>query len=190
MEAENKEKVESQNVEEKVVPQKTEEKVESPKAEAKDKEKPSRPRVRPKLFFNPDEKVKVQVSAFYNAETGHLEFCVPGAIKESGNELILVVHEFDFSQVPYDRLNVYRIQSTVYNSEDRTNSLNILRLRNYFWTFHLKNWNYTDENDKPIPLTHDPNGALSNESLQLVYKIPTAILDMAVGIFEKEINLA
>lgn len=166
------------------------EEIPSPQNETASEPSTPQTRIKPKFFFDPDELIKVQVSAFYNPETGRLEFCVPGKIKDSGNDLVLLVHEFEFDQIPYDRMNLYRMQSTVYNSEDHTNSINIIRLRNYFWTFHLKNWNYTDNDDKPIPLTRDPNGALSDESLKLLYKIPTSILDMAVGIFEKQINLA
>lgn len=153
--------------------------------------KESQPKkVRPKLFFEANEPIKVQVSGFYNGETGKLEFCVPGKVDNPGNDLIMMLHEFEFKPVSYDRLNLYRMQSTVYNAEDKTTSINLIRLRNYFWTFHLDKWNYTDENDNPMPLTHDPNGALSDESLIQLYKIPTMILDTVIGLFEKQINLA
>ena len=57
----------------------------------------------------------------------------------------------------------------VYNSSDRSNSVNLLKLREYFWLFHLVDWNYTDDEGNKIKLKHDPNGALADESLDLLY---------------------
>lgn len=154
------------------------------------REKTDGARVRPKFFFAEDDVIPIRVTAFYNPETGCFEFCVPGEIAESGDDFLRAVHEFGFSRIPYDRLNLYRMQSTVYNTEDRTNSVNLIRLRNFFWMYHLRSWNYTDENDGPIPLRRDPGGALSDASLKLLYTIPAAILDTVMGMLEKHLNIS
>ena len=35
-----------------------------------------------------------------------------------------------------------------YNQIDRSNSVNVLKLREFFWIFHLEDWNFEDEEGK------------------------------------------
>lgn len=149
----------------------------------------ARKSVRPKIFFAQDEKIECVVTGYYSKETGMLEFCLPEKQEET-EHFTTFEHKFIFSRVPYDALNRYREQSVVYNPETKTNSVNILKLRDYLWVFHLVDWNYSDEDEKKIELKHDPNGTLSDESLDLLYQIPASVLDTAIGMFERKINIA
>ena len=146
--------------------------------------------VKPKFFVGKDEKIECVVNGFYNKENGMLEFAVPGEIQEETDRFNVVKHIFYFSRVTYDRLNIYRTQSTVYNSSDRSSSISFLKLREFLWLFHLTDWNFTDENGNKIELKRDTNNALSEESRELLYQIPASILDIAIGIFERKINIA
>ena len=119
-----------------------------------------------------------------------LEFAVPGEIQEETDRFNVVKHIFYFSRVTYDRLTIYRTQSTVYNSSDRSSSISFLKLREFLWLFHLTDWNFTDENGNKIELKRDTNNALSEESRELLYQIPASILDIVIGIFERKINIA
>ena len=144
----------------------------------------------PKFFMGKDEKIECVVTGYYNKETGILEFCVPGENQTDVERFNVVKHIFYFKRIPYNRLNNYRSQSMVYNPSDRSSSINILKLREYFWLFHRVDWNYTDENGNKIELKHDPNGVLTDESLDMLYQIPASILDTAIGLFEHRINIA
>lgn len=145
---------------------------------------------KPIFFMGKNEKIECVVTGFYNQETGMLEFCIPGENKSDTERFNVMKHVFYFKRVPYDRLNTYRTQSMVYNPSDRSNTVNILKLRDFLWLFHLVDWNYTDEDGKKIELKRDPNDALTDEALELLYQIPASILDTAIGLFERRINIA
>ena len=153
----------------------------NPKAEAK---------VRPRLFTASDELIDVVVTGFYDRDTGQFEFCVPDEPKEGAEAFLTERHVFRFSRVPYNRLNVYRQQSMKYNTAERASNVDLLKLREYFWMFHLREWNLEDEHGERVPLVVDPDGTLSSESLRKLYELPASLLDTVIALFERRISLA
>ena len=148
----------------------------------------------PRLFFKQDSKVEISINGYHNNETGELAFALPADDKDSNdesfNELFTKVnYKFWFSRCPYDKYNRYRSRSMIYNSEDQNNTINELRLREFFLVFHLVDWNLTDEDGKKIELKFDPNKALSDESLQLIYTLPNVLLDVVLTTYEKKMSL-
>lgn len=149
-------------------------------------------KVLPKLFISQDEKVLIEVDCFYNNETGELSAALPKEYSSSetfDSIFTKLEHKFWFTRVSYDKLNRYRTRSMIYNSEDKNNTINQLKLREYFWIFHFVDWNLEDENGK-IELKFDPNKALSDESLKLVFSLPSNLLDLVMALFEKKINIS
>ena len=150
--------------------------------------------VRPKIFSKPSEDVEVVVTAYYDKDTGEFAFALPNRV-EKGEEssasenFIVMEHIFVFSNVPYNRLNIYKTRSGKYNEADRTTSLDFIKLRDFLWTFHLKSWNLEDEDGEIIPLTHDKDGTLSDESSAMLWQITPALLDMVIKVFEDKIHL-
>ena len=47
----------------------------------------------------------------------------------------------------------------------------------------------TDENGKKVELKFDPNKALSDESLKLIYTLPNTLLDVVLTTYEKKMSL-
>lgn len=171
-----------------VIEEKIETAVETESKEVKTEEKKT---VKPKLFYKSDEKVLIAVNGYHNKETGELALVLP-VEDESKNEtfdnlFIKVEYKFWFSRVPYDKLNRYRSRSMIYNSEDQNNTINEIRLREFFLVFHLLDWNLTDEDDKKIELKFDTNKALSDESLELIYSLPHNLIDVVLTTFERKI---
>ena len=167
---------------EKPVEQKSDEKVEKPKKMA------------PRLFFKQDSKVEISVNGYHNNDTGELSFALPADDKDTNDESFAelftkVNYKFWFSRCPYDKYNRYRTRSMIYNSEDQNNTINELRLREFFLVFHLVDWNLTDEDGKKIELKFDPNKALSDESLKLIYTLPNTLLDVVLSQYEKKMSL-
>ena len=152
-------------------------------------------KVAPKIFFKKDSKVEVSVNGYHNNETGELAFALPADDKEANNDdtfgelFTKVNYKFWFSRCPYDKYNRYRTRSMIYNSEDQNNTVNELRLREFFLVFHLVDWNLTDEDGKKIELKFDPNKALSDESLNLIYTLPNTLLDVVLSTYEKKMSL-
>ena len=149
--------------------------------------------IAPKLFFRADSKVEIDLIGYHSKVTGELSFVVPKNENEENDGLKdvfnTVEYKFWFTRVPYDKLNRYRTRSMIYNSEDQNNTINSLRLREFFLVFHLVDWNLTDENGKKIELKFDPNKALSDESLELIYTLPGNLLDVLLTTFEKKIGV-
>lgn len=159
-------------------------------SENTEEKKESAKTVKPKFFLDPKEKIECIVNGFYNKETGILEFAVPGEIKEESERFCVVKHVFYFSRIPYNRLNNYRSQSMIYNQSDRSHSVNTLKLREFFWIFHLEDWNFEDENGNKVDVKKDQNEALSDDTMDLLYSIPASILDTAIALYERRINIA
>ena len=111
-------------------------------------------------------------------------------IKEESERFCVVKHVFYFSRIPYNRLNDYRSQSMIYNQSDRSHSVNTLKLREFFWIFHLEDWNFEDENGNKVDVKKDQNEALSDDTMDLLYSIPASILDTAIALYERRINIA
>lgn len=161
----------------------------------KDVVKEEKKKVIPKLFIGKDEKITVSIVGYHSGETGELVLLIPKELatedKENfDNVLIRKEYTFTFTKVTFDKLNRYRNRSMIYNSQDKNNTINGLKLREYFLIFHLVDWNLEDENGKKIELKFDANGALSDETLELVYSLPSNLLDLVLASYEKRMNIS
>ena len=155
--------------------------------------KPVVSKIVPKIFMSKDSKITIALTSYYNNATGEMVMVLPkeySTDESFDNIFTKVEHEFVFTRVPYDRLNKYRTRSMVYNSEDKTNTINTLTLREYLLVYHLIDWNLVDEDGNKIDLKFDPNGALSNETLQMIYQLPPNMLDMVLTNYEKRMNIS
>ncbi len=153
-----------------------------------------RPVAVPKLFFKKNENIEIRVYGYHSKDDGELSFVVPvdqardldDSLQEVFNR---VEYKFWFSPCPYDKLNRYRTRSMIYNSEDQNNTINNLRLREYFLLFHLVRWNLTDDDGNPIELKFDPNHALSQETLDLIYTLPPKLMDTVLFSYERRLGV-
>ena len=155
-----------------------------------------RKKVAPRIFFNKDSRIEVSVNGYHNNETGELAFAVPAENEATidtentfGELFTKVNYKFWFTRCTYDKYNRYRTRSLTYNIEDKTNTINEVRLREFFLVFHLVDWNLTDEDGKKIELKFDPNKSLSDESLDLIYTLPSMLLDVVLATYERKMSL-
>ncbi len=145
--------------------------------------------VRPKLFHSSDETIDIAVTSYYDKRTGEYQFTIANNAAEQ-DIYIQQTNVFKFSRVPYDRLNLYRSQATRWSDAERRNMLDVSRLREYYWMFHLKGWDFMDDDGKPVPLAIDPDGTVSDASLKILYSLPASMLDVVIALFERKMNLA
>lgn len=146
----------------------------------------------PRIFFNKDSRIEVSINGYHNNETGELVFVLPEEEKEdpSWEKLFTKVnYKFWFTRCTYDKYNRYRTKSMIYNEEDQNNTVNLIKLREFFLVYHLVDWNLTDENGNKIELKFDPNKALSDESLNLIYTLPNLLLDIVLQTYERKMAL-
>lgn len=148
----------------------------------------------PTIFFKKDSKIEISVDGYHSNETGQLQFVLLSENnnnEETLNQLFTKVnYKFWFSRVPYDKLNRYRSSSMIYNSEDQNNTINQLKLREFFLIFHLIDWSLTDENGKKVELKFDTNKALSDESLQMIYSLPSVLVDTVLATYERKMAIS
>lgn len=149
-------------------------------------------KILPRIFANKDENVKITVIGYHSKDNGELVAVIPTQLQieeNIDNLLMKEVYQFEFSRMTYDRLNNYKNRSMVYNVQDKTNTINQLKLRQFFLVFHLKNWNLKDQNGAKVELKFDTNNALSDQSLEMVYLLPPNLLDMILSSYEKKMNI-
>ena len=180
--------------EEVTVEQKPVEAVAKKKPESVAEKKESKKKAAPRIFFKQDSRVEISINGYHNNDTGELAFAIPADDKDTNDDsfgelFTKVNYKFWFSRCPYDKYNRYRTRSMIYNSEDQNNTINELRLREFFLVFHLVDWNLTDEDGKKVELKFDPNKALSDESLKLIYTLPNTLLDVVLTTYEKKMSL-
>lgn len=151
-------------------------------------------KVAPKIFFDPNSKIEVSVNCYYLNSNGEYQF----AVVEENDEFLSKEEDalftkynfkFWFTRCPYDKYNRYRNKSIIYNQEDQNNSVNEIRLREFFLVFHLVDWNLTDENGNKIELKFDPNKSLSDESLNLIYTLPANLIDVVLSTYERKMSV-
>ena len=155
----------------------------------KDSAKPAAP-IRPRLFCPDDEDIEITVTGYYAKDTGVLAFVLPTAAEETPENFFAETHTFAFSRVPYNRLNIYRSQALHYKDDGTAGGVDILRLRDFLWSFHLKKWNLKDADGKPVPLEHTPDGMLADASRKLLDRLPATLLDTVITMFERKVNIA
>ena len=186
--------MEEEKKEEVTVEQKPVEAVAEKKPESVAEKKESKKKAAPRIFFKQDSRVEISINGYHNNDTGELAFAIPADDKDTNDDsfgelFTKVNYKFWFSRCPYDKYNRYRTRSMIYNSEDQNNTINELRLREFFLVFHLVDWNLTDEDGKKVELKFDPNKALSDESLKLIYTLPNTLLDVVLTTYEKKMSL-
>ena len=156
-----------------------------------------KPKKAPRLFFKEDDRILITINGYHNNETGELAFVTPeedetnGLVNDSAIDGMFtkVPYKFWFTRCTYDKLNRYRGRSMIYNSEDQNNTLNEIRLREFFLVLHLVDWNITDENGDKIQLKFDTNKTLSDESLKIAYALPPSLLDAALVSYERKMGI-
>ena len=188
------EKKEEVTVEQKPVEAVAVKKPESVAEKKESEKKESKKKAAPRIFFKQDSRVEISINGYHNNDTGELAFAIPADDKDTNDDsfgelFTKVNYKFWFSRCPYDKYNRYRTRSMIYNSEDQNNTINELRLREFFLVFHLVDWNLTDEDGKKVELKFDPNKALSDESLKLIYTLPNTLLDVVLTTYEKKMSL-
>ena len=188
------EKKDEVTVEQKPVEATAEKKPESVAEKKEPEKKEPKKKAAPRIFFKQDSRVEISINGYHNNDTGELAFAIPADDKDTNDDsfgelFTKVNYKFWFSRCPYDKYNRYRTRSMIYNSEDQNNTINELRLREFFLVFHLVDWNLTDEDGKKVELKFDPNKALSDKSLKLIYTLPNTLLDVVLTTYEKKMSL-
>jgi hypothetical protein len=145
----------------------------------------------PSFFIEDDDRIKIEVDILFDKQTGRLtsvsrsglideeDFSVMGFSKET----------FYFKPVDYEQMSNYRQRCSAYRRDAGRSLVDPIGLRNYLIVWHLKDWTMRDRNGKKIELKFAESNALDDDSIQLVYKTNTTMLDVVMTLFEKDMMM-
>lgn len=146
----------------------------------------------PSFFVDTEKRHTVEVDILCSKKDGQVLSVSRTGIGIDYSEFEYLSHfkeSFEFTFPTYEEMSTYRQRSGVYRKEAQQVIIDRLQLRNFILVWHLKDWSLRDAKGDKVELKHDDNGSLSDESIKVVYKTHTTILDVVLTIFEKDILL-
>jgi len=146
----------------------------------------------PSFFVDTEKKHRIEVDILCSKKDGQVLSVSRTGLGVNYDEfkyLTHVVEWFEFTVPTYEDMSSYRQRCGVYRHEAQQVLIDRLQLRNFLLVWHLKEWSLRGADGETVKLTHDENGSLSDESLKMVYKTHTTILDVVLTILEKDILL-
>ena len=145
-----------------------------------------------KLFVQPSKLTDFHVYVVSSPDTGEIVSITGKPYPDDALKQGKFIQEdlvFRFSRPSYEQVSKYRQLSLVFDKGSDSTVVNPGRMRELLLMFHLKEWNLTDEDDKPIKLSFDPDDSLSLQSLAVVKSLSFTIVDVLMTMYEKKINI-
>jgi hypothetical protein len=146
----------------------------------------------PSFFVEEEDVLRINVDILFDKDTGKLVAVTRSGVvgdKTEFKALGFTEEWFDFSPVGYEQMSRYRQQCTSFRADAGTALVDPVGLRNYLIVWHLKDWSIRDRDGKKIDLEFSDNGSLTEESIRMVYKTNTTMLDVVLTLFEKDMMM-
>ena len=146
----------------------------------------------PSFFIDTEKRHRVAVDILCSSKDGSVLSVSRTGIGIDYKEFEYLNHVkewFEFTLPSYEEMSTYRQRCGVYRKEAQQVIIDRLQLRNFLLVWHLKDWSLRDGEGKKVELSHEENGALDDQTMKVVYKTHTTILDVVLTILEKDILL-
>jgi hypothetical protein len=145
----------------------------------------------PSFFIEEDDRIAVDVDILFNKKDGRLTSVSRAGIIDKDNFESFGFREvsFYFKPVDYEQMANYRQRCSTYRRDAGRSLVDPVALRNYLVVWHLKDWNMTDRKGKKIELSFAESGALDDDSIGIVMKTNTTMLDVIMTLFEKDMMM-
>ena len=148
----------------------------------------------PSFFVQPnEEKIRIGVDIIYSKKNGK----ILNIVRSNSNmdfskfKVLGYTQEWaEFTQPTYDEIATYRQKSFVFDESADRMVLDVVKMRNCFIIWHLKDWSLRDVNGNKVELEHSNNGSLNVESIKKIYNVFPTLLDVFLTLFEKDAFLA
>lgn len=153
-------------------------------------------KVRPKFFVKPERRRRIEVEILSDPKTGDIQMIAPKseALKalrlERLGEFVHTSHWFEFSIPDYQQMTEYRERCSIVREENEKIFVDPIRLRQFIIIRHLKEWSLTDENGDPCPLVRNVDGSLTSESQDVIYSLPSILVDVVMTAYERDVLLS
>lgn len=149
----------------------------------------------PSFFIDPVERHRINIDITFETKSGKLltiTQAIPGGLNLKGVTGVRISNEwFEFTQPTYDDISLYRQRCSNYNDKIDRVVVDGIAMRRFFIAWHLKDWSLKDKHGKKMELKHrgGADSSLDDESLQKVFTVFPAIMDVALTLFEKSLML-
>lgn len=160
---------------------------------AEESKEEGQPPAAPSFFVDEAKRHRVEVDILCSRKDGQVLSVSRVGLGINYDEFKYLTHVkewFEFTIPTYEDMSSYRQRCGVYRAEAQQVLIDRLQLRNFMLVWHLKDWSLRTPDGKKVELTHEQNGALGDESLKMVYKTHTTILDVVLTILEKDVLLS
>ena len=147
----------------------------------------------PSFFVRKTDRHKVEVDILSSKRDGRImSVSRTGLGLDFSKDFPYLRHDkawFEFSLPNYEDMSTYRQRSATFRREAQQVIVDKLNLRNHLMVWHLKDWSLTDDKGQKVPLEHDENGMLTDDSQSKVYALNPTMLDVVMTLFEKDVLL-
>jgi hypothetical protein len=147
----------------------------------------------PSFFIEEDDRHRIALDCLFEKATKRIASVTRSGVGIDFAKYKSLFHTeewFEFSVPDYEDVSKYRQRSTVHRRDSGTPVVDGVQLRNFLLVWHLKDWSLRDRNGKKVELKFEDNGCLSDESVKVVYSLPSAIIDVMLTILERDVLLS
>jgi hypothetical protein len=151
------------------------------------------PPAAPSFFIDEEKHHRIEVDILCSRKDGQVLSVSRVGLGIDYDEFQYLTHVkewFEFTIPTYEDMSSYRQRCGIYRAEAQQVLIDRLQLRNFMLVWHLKDWSLRTPDGKKVELVHDQNGSLGDESMKMVYKTHTTILDVVLTILEKDVLLS
>jgi len=159
-------------------------------AAAQEAEQPPEPTSFPSFFVDAEDRHRVEVDILFNPKSGSVLSVSNASLNLRLDDIDSLGHSrewFEFTLPAYEDIVDYRRRAAVFNPQATQLIVDKTKMRDHYLVLHLKDWSLCDKEGTPVPLEHGENGALTDDSLNRVYRVSPVIMDVVLSIFEKDI---
>lgn len=142
-------------------------------------------------FFIDKNQIQINVYVIYNTLDGSILSVSPNSLDNQFIQGIdQIGYKFVFTKPNYQQVSRYKQLAMYWDNIAKKTIVNPFKMRNYVILNHLKRWqNVTNELGEEVKLQIDIDNTLTQQSLDLVYSVNSAIIDCVMKQFQRITNI-
>lgn len=142
-------------------------------------------------FFIDKNQIQINVYVIYNTLDGSILSVSPNSLDNQFIQGIdQIGYKFVFTKPNYQQVSRYKQLAMYWDNIAKKTIVNPFKMRNYVILNHLKRWqNVTNELGEEVKLQMDIDNTLTQQSLDLVYSVNSAIIDCVMKQFQRITNI-
>lgn len=145
------------------------------------------------IFFVDKQQISIDIYVIFDNLTGRIINVSSENLSSQLSEIQGIdsaVYTFIFTKPNYQQISRYRQLAMYWDNRANKTIVNPFKLRNYLILNHLKAWKgVKDQYGSDVQLAIDNDDTLTQQSLETVYKVNSAIIDVLMTQYESRAML-